>query len=56
MKIKCKHCEEILTDEENGFRFCKCHKCFVDVNDSYWRVGGNPEYIDFIDKEIKNEK
>jgi len=53
MKIKCKHCNSIITGDKKGtYITCKCGKIAIDETKYYVRVIGNFEDYE----EIKDEK
>lgn len=56
MKIKCKHCKEIIEGDGKGtYIQCKCGKCAIDETKYYWRIIGNIEDFEEI-KEVKEKK
>lgn len=53
MKIKCKHCGEVIEGDKKGtYITCKCGKIAIDETEYYWRINGNRE--DF--EEVKTIK
>ena len=44
-KIKCKHCQTVLTTEIRAFQTCKCGKISYDTDalEYYTRIVGNQE-------------
>lgn len=55
-KIKCMLCNDIIEGDGKGHLIsCSCEACFIDETQYYYRIGGNPESILFIDSE-GNEK
>ncbi len=55
MKIKCKHCKEIIEGDKKGtYIECKCKKIAIDETPFYVRIIGNKE--DFEEVKEKDEK
>lgn len=55
MKIKCKHCNDIIEGDKKGtYISCSCGKCSVDETEYYWRIIANKE--DFEEIKEKREK
>ena len=44
MKIKCKHCGEVIEGDKKGtYITCKCGKIAIDETEHYCRINGNRE-------------
>ena len=55
MKIKCKHCNEIIEGDGKGtYISCKCGKCAIDETKYYVRIIGNFEDYERIEKKDDN--
>jgi len=53
MKIRCKHCGDVIEGDKRGtYIQCKCGKCAVDETEYYWRIIANRE--DF--EEVKENE
>ena len=51
-KIKCLKCGGIIEGDKRGHLiFCQCKACYIDETPYYYRVGGDPDYIEEIKKE-----
>lgn len=56
MKIRCKHCKEIIEGDKKGtYIQCKCGKCAIDETPYYWRIIANAEDFEEIKEKEKNE-
>lgn len=53
-KIKCLKCGDIIEGDKKGHLItCKCEACFIDETPYYYRVGGDPKYIEEIKEQDK---
>jgi len=51
--LRCKLCNDtIVSMSHHDFVRCRCGACFVDGGGSYFRCGGQPENIEFVDVDI----
>lgn len=56
MKIKCKHCGEVIEGDKKGtYITCKCKKIAIDETPYYWRIIANKEDFEEVKEENKNE-
>lgn len=56
MKIKCKHCGEVIEGDKKGtYITCKCGKIAIDETEYYCRVNGNVEDFEEVKEEESNE-
>ena len=54
MKIKCKHCGDIIEGDKKGtYIECSCKKCAIDETEYYWRIIANREDFEEV---IENEQ
>lgn len=52
MKIKCLKCNDIIESfSTHDYKQCKCRACSIDGGSDYTRIGGDIQYIHFIDKD-----
>lgn len=43
--LKCNKCGDVIwSTHRHDFKWCKCHECFVDGGDDYFRYGGGNDY------------
>ena len=57
MKIRCKHCNDIIEGDGRGtYITCKCKKIAIDETKYYVRVIGNFEDYEEVKEGEKNEK
>lgn len=53
MKLKCKNCNTIIEGDKKGtYITCKCGKIAIDETLYYYRVIGEPKYVE----EVKEDK
>lgn len=56
MTIRCKRCDTVLVGDKKGTCLtCKCGDTYLDETEYYWRIGGDPDKIEYWeDKQWKN--
>lgn len=48
MKIRCKKCNSIIEGDKKGTCIsCKCGDTYIDETEYYFRIGGDPDKIEY---------
>lgn len=56
MKIKCRHCGDIIEGDKKGtYITCKCKTISIDETEYYWRIIANREDFEEV-KEVQDEQ
>ena len=54
MKIRCKHCGEVIEGDKKGtYITCKCKAIAIDETNYYWRINGNIEDFEEVKENQK---